>query len=105
RETHMPTTLWPTLLGVLLLSWLAGWFVTWLADTIPARRSLLATWHWPLYRLGLGDLSLGRVTPSKELADGTIPPLRRYLLVWLAAIGLGWLAYVQLGWTAKALLV
>ncbi len=96
----MLTTPWTTLLGVILLSWLAGWLVNWLADTIPARRSPLATWDWPLYRLGLRRAPLG-----KDLADGTIPSLRRYLLVWLAAIGLGWLAYAQLGWTAKALLI
>jgi len=90
------------LLGVILLGMLAGWIVNLLADTIPARRTLRQTWDWPLWRLGL--------RPSKQETAGAdeamvVPPLRRYLLVWLAAIGLGWLAYGQLGWTGKALLI
>lgn len=92
------TTLWVILLGLL-----AGWLVNLLADTIPLRRTLGATWDWPLQRFGLRR---GKQDPAD--ADGTaamVPSLRRYLLVWLAAIGLGWLAYAQLGWTAKALLI
>jgi len=98
----MMTTLSMELLGVILFGLCAGWIVNLLADTVPARRSLHTTWDWPLQRLGLRH---GKPA-HQPAADGTVvPPLRRYLLVWLAAIGLGWLAYIQLGWTAKALLI
>ncbi len=96
------TILSMNLVWVILLGIGAGWIVTLLADAIPARRTLRETWDWPLQRLGLW--------PRKQEIEGAaavvvVPPLRRYLLVWLVAMGLGWLAYTQLGWTAKALLV
>lgn len=92
----MLTTVW-----VILLGWLAGWIVNGLADTIPLRRSVRDTWYWPLYQLGMRPTAWRAATNH----GAAIPALRRYLLVWLAAIGLGWLAYAQLGWTAQALLI
>jgi len=88
-------------IGGILLGILAGWLINVLADTIPARRTLRTTWAWPLQRLGL---RVGATPSTAE--DGTaLPPVQRYLLVWLAAIALGCFAAARLGWTPKALLV
>jgi prepilin signal peptidase PulO-like enzyme (type II secretory pathway) len=78
-----------------LLGILAGWAVNVLADTIPARRSFRETWRWPFQRLA----QMGPATPP------ALPAVRRYLLVWLAAIALGWFAHSRFGWTPKALLI
>ncbi|MEZ4725728.1 MAG: A24 family peptidase [Caldilineaceae bacterium] len=93
-------------LGITLLGILAGWVVNLLADTMPDRRSLRQTWHWPLQRFGL--LSPQPVyggTDWSATVSTTLPTGRRYLLVWLVAICLGWFAYLQVGLRPQAFLV
>jgi prepilin signal peptidase PulO-like enzyme (type II secretory pathway) len=80
---------------MLLLSLLAGWLVNLAADTLPERRPLGQTWHWPL-----------RLLPASfwqrwglELPDAIAPwPRRRTIVVWLLALALGWLTYIRVGW-------
>jgi len=97
-------------LGIILLGTLAGWVVNVLADTIPDRRSLRATWHWPLQRLALlthsiyGGTQYGDANEPAR-APTALPTGWRYLFVWLIAICLGWFAYLQVGWTPQALLI
>lgn len=99
----MNVALWGLCLGIV-----AGWLVNVLADTIPLRRALGETWRWPLQHMRLlpgGPTPTLGSTSTAANAVHSLPTTRRYLLVWLAAIGLGWFAYTRLGWTPKALLV
>lgn len=91
----MSSVIWGILLGLP-----AGWLVNILADTIPPRLSLRATWSWPLQRVGLLPAA-----PMPADTALTRPSRRRYVLVWLMALFLGGFAYARLGVTPQALLV
>lgn len=89
-----------TIVWIVLVGLVAGWGVSWLADTLPTRQNWRKTWCWPLQRLGLLSTTEG-ATPLAT----PYPPVWRYLLVWLAAILLGWLAVIRLGWGWSTLFV
>lgn len=95
----MMTVLWLILGGAS-----AGFVVTWLADTLPARQDWRTTWRWPLQRLGLLRVP-DNATPSTIAPQAPQPPMWRYWLIWLAALALSWLAATKLGWNWQALLV
>lgn len=78
------------LVAMTFIAFVAGWIVNVVADTLPERRSLRVTWATPFALLPKHIYQ--RLGLSHTISQ---PPARRYLLTFVAAIGLGWLAFRQ----------
>ncbi|MEZ4862562.1 MAG: A24 family peptidase [Caldilineaceae bacterium] len=89
-------------LGALTLSFIAGWLVNLMADSIPTRLPLQQSWYWPFAQVRRVFVGQG-VLLEEELME--LPPPRRYLLVWGMALLLGYSAYGSYGWRIEALVI
>lgn len=88
---------------IIPISFLAGWIVNVVADTVPERRSLAETWHWPFQSIvrAIRGSSNG-ATSHETISRGTTT---RYLVVWVLAIALGYLSVIRSGGPIEAIVL
>ena len=91
-----------TLLWVVLLGLSAGWVVNLLADTLPERKPIFASWYLPACQLPIAQWL--PVASRVRCAACERRPLR-HIVVWGLVPVLGWLAYQHVGWTLAGLLL